>query len=60
MVIGMISIGQLRHSQIVQQVVLNLSSPLLQKSVLLCQIKTEPTVLWLGSEAHIYQQARLL
>ena len=60
MVIGMIFIGQLRHLQIAQQVVLNLFSPLLQKSVLLCLIKTEPIVLWLGSEAHIYQQVLLL
>lgn len=59
MVIGMIFIGQLRHLQIAQQVVLNLFSPLHQKSVLLYQIKTEPIVLWLGSEALIYQQVLL-
>jgi len=60
MVIGMIFLGQLRQLQIAQELVLNLFSPLLQKSVLLYQIKMEPSVLWLGSEALISQQVLLL
>jgi len=60
MVIGMIFIGQLRNLQIAQELVLNLFSPLLKKSVLLYQIKMEPSVLWLGSEALICQQVLLL
>jgi len=60
MVIGMIFLGQLRQLQIAQELVLNLFSPLLQKSVLLYQIKMEPIALWIGSEALIYQQVLLL
>jgi hypothetical protein len=60
MAIGMKFTGQLRLLQIVQVVVLNLFSPLLKKSALLCLAKTEPIVHWLGSEALIFQQVLLL
>lgn len=56
----MIFIELLRLLQTVQLAALNLFSPLLKKSVLLCLTKTELIVLWLGSEALTYQQVLLL